>query len=126
MFCRTNGIFLGREGYFERDFIHYDVDRVLAEGRLINCDVGTFLIRLRQNNSLALSIRATKKVLHIKLEIKNNFPTFKLHNNLWVLGEGPSFTSIASVIRYYRTHPLPIRGADHVLLRTPILAANSF
>uniref|UniRef100_A0A0N5ABJ8 SH2 domain-containing protein n=1 Tax=Syphacia muris TaxID=451379 RepID=A0A0N5ABJ8_9BILA len=108
---------LGREKLIERDFIHYGVDRVLAENRLMRCDVGTFLVRLRHNNSLALSIRSNNRILHIKLE---------LHNNQWILGEGPAFGSIASIIKFYRTHELPIRGADHIVLTTPVLATNSF
>lgn len=114
---RISDIPYRREKFSERDLIHYGIDRVLAEDRLIGCELGKFLVRLRENNSLALSIRANNRVLHIKLELRNN---------RWVLGEGPSFGSVGSVITFYQNHELPIRGAEHIVLTSPVLATNSY
>lgn len=107
-----------RERYREEELVHYGVDRLEAERRLLNCRIGSFLVRMRDNGSLALSIRANKGILHIKLELRDN---------RWVLGEGPSFGSVATVVSFYRSHELPIRGAERMLLSSPLLVspANS-
>lgn len=55
--------------YREEEIIHKGVDRVDAERQLADQDTGTFLIRVRDNGTLALSIKASKGVLHIKLEV---------------------------------------------------------
>lgn len=101
-----------RERYREQDLIHHGVDRDMAERRLLDCKLGSFLVRMRDNGDLALSIRAHERVLHIKLELRNN---------RWVLGEGPSFSSVATVVSFYRNHELPIRGAERMFLSSPIL-----
>lgn len=113
---RTNGRDLRRICYREEEIIHKGVDRVDAERQLSAYDIGAFLIRVRDNGTLALSIRATEGVLHIKLEMRNN---------CWVLGEGPSFGSIASIINFYRCHELPIRGAERMLLSKPVLVCSA-
>ncbi|CAD6191010.1 unnamed protein product [Caenorhabditis auriculariae] len=84
-----------------------NVDRVEAEKRLESRPLGDFLLRSRGEGSAALSLRASRGVLHIKIEQKGD---------KWIIGEGPSFRSISSAVQYYRRHPLPIRGADHMLL----------
>ncbi|EJW72201.1 hypothetical protein WUBG_16893 [Wuchereria bancrofti] len=109
---RTGGRDSRRSRYREEEIIHKGIDRIDAERQLCDQDVGVFLIRARENGTLALSIRASKGVLHIKLELREN---------RWVLGEGPTFGSIASIISFYRCHELPIRGADRMLLSRPVL-----
>ncbi|VDN02124.1 unnamed protein product [Thelazia callipaeda] len=111
---RANGRDSRRSRYREEEIVHKDIDRVNAEGKLSGHEIGTFLIRVRDNGTLALSIRARKGVLHIKLELRDN---------RWVLGEGPTFGSIASIINFYRSHELPIRGADRMLLNKPLLVS---
>ncbi|VIO96051.1 Uncharacterized protein BM_BM7177 [Brugia malayi] len=101
-----------RSRYREEEIIHRGIDRIDAERQLCDQDIGVFLIRARDNGTLALSIRANKGVLHIKLELREN---------RWVLGEGPTFGSIASIISFYHCHELPIRGADRMLLSRPVL-----
>ncbi|KAK6105978.1 SH2 domain family protein [Brugia pahangi] len=109
---RTGGRDSRRSRYREEEIIHRGIDRIDAERQLCDQDIGVFLIRARDNGTLALSIRANKGVLHIKLELREN---------RWVLGEGPTFGSIASIISFYRCHELPIRGADRMLLSRPVL-----
>uniref|UniRef100_A0A0R3RRY7 SH2 domain-containing protein n=1 Tax=Elaeophora elaphi TaxID=1147741 RepID=A0A0R3RRY7_9BILA len=109
---RTSGRESRRNRYREEEIIHKGIDRVDAERQLCDQDIGSFLIRVRDNGTLALSIKANKGVLHIKLELREN---------RWVLGEGPTFGSIASIISFYRCHELPIRGADRMLLNKPVL-----
>ncbi|KHN86504.1 SH2 domain-containing adapter protein B [Toxocara canis] len=106
--------FARRERYREEELIHHGVDRLEAERRLHNCRIGSFLVRMRDNGSLALSIRANKGILHIKLELRDD---------RWVLGEGPSFGSVATVVSFYRSHELPIRGAERMLLSSPLLVS---
>ncbi|CAI5440376.1 unnamed protein product [Caenorhabditis angaria] len=88
--------------------LEQNVDRVEAEKRLEARQLGDYLLRSRGEGSAALSLRSTKGVVHIKIE-KNG--------DRWVIGEGPCFRSISSAISYYRRHPLPIRGADHLILK---------
>lgn len=104
-----------RKRYREEDIIHRGIDRTEAERLLTTRETGAFLIRVRDNGTLALSIRAASGVLHIKLELRSN---------LWVLGEGPSFSSIISIITFYRCHELPIRGAERMLLSKPVLTSE--
>ncbi|CEF65424.1 SH2 domain-containing protein [Strongyloides ratti] len=92
--------------------IHNNVDRTIAEMILQNKDTGYFLLRKRSEGSMAMSLKGNSGILHIKLEQRSG---------KWILGEGPTFSSISSVIKYYRNHELPIRGADHIILRNPIL-----
>ncbi|VDK29039.1 unnamed protein product [Gongylonema pulchrum] len=113
---RANGRDSRRVRYREDEIIHKGIDREIAERQLSAYDTGAFLIRVRDNGTLALSIRASKGVLHIKLELRNN---------CWVLGEGPSFGSIASIINFYRFHELPIRGAERMLLSKPVLVSSA-
>lgn len=66
---RANGRETRKKRYREEDVIHKGIDRTEAERLLITHESGTFLIRVRENGTLALSIRAAKGVLHIKLEV---------------------------------------------------------
>ncbi|TKR62371.1 hypothetical protein L596_026347 [Steinernema carpocapsae] len=102
---------------FDRDNLIHDanVDRATAENLLRNSECGCFLLRMRPEGNMALSLKSGQGViLHIKLEEREN---------RWVLGDGPSFSSVRSVIRYYShsSHTLPIRGAEHIQLRSPVL-----
>ncbi|CAJ0930331.1 unnamed protein product, partial [Mesorhabditis belari] len=83
------------------------IDRIEAEKRLESTNLGDYLLRYRKEGSAALSLKGSTSVLHIKLERRDG---------QWIVGEGPTFRSISSAIQYYRRHPLPIRGAEHVLL----------
>uniref|UniRef100_A0A915Q6A7 SH2 domain-containing protein n=1 Tax=Setaria digitata TaxID=48799 RepID=A0A915Q6A7_9BILA len=113
---RANGRDSRRFRYREEEIIHKGIDRVDAERQLSGHDIGAFLIRVRDNGALALSIKASRGVLHIKLELRDS---------RWVLGEGPTFGSIASIISFYRCHELPIRGADRMLLNKPVLVTTN-
>uniref|UniRef100_A0A1I7ZWP0 SH2 domain-containing protein n=1 Tax=Steinernema glaseri TaxID=37863 RepID=A0A1I7ZWP0_9BILA len=115
---------------FDRDNLIHDesVDRAAAENLLRDVECGCFLLRKRPEGNMALSLKSGQGlcssasslrtvsgiILHIKLEEREN---------RWILGEGPSFSSVRSVIRYYShsSHTLPIRGAEHIQLRSPVL-----
>uniref|UniRef100_A0AC35G380 SH2 domain-containing protein n=1 Tax=Panagrolaimus sp. PS1159 TaxID=55785 RepID=A0AC35G380_9BILA len=98
----------------EDELIHENIDRLEAEFLLNSRKIGDFLLRKRQEGNLALSLKASEGVLHIKLE--------KRDNNHWVLGEGPQFPSITGCLKFYYRKALPIRGSEHVVLRSPLLA----
>uniref|UniRef100_A0A914Z662 SH2 domain-containing protein n=1 Tax=Panagrolaimus superbus TaxID=310955 RepID=A0A914Z662_9BILA len=98
----------------EDELIHENIDRLEAEYLLNARKIGDFLLRKRQEGNLALSLKASEGVLHIKLE--------KRDNNHWVLGEGPQFPSITGCLRFYYRKALPIRGSEHVVLKSPLLA----
>lgn len=110
----------------EEIYVERAVDRVEAEKRLEGRALGDFLLRcrcegkkerrVRGEGSVALSLRGSTSVLHIKLELKRQSDGM----DKWVVGEGPSFRSISSAISYYRRHPLPIRGAEHLRLNMPL------
>lgn len=67
----TSGRDSRRNRYREEEIIHKGIDRIDAERQLCDQDIGAFLIRVRDNGTLALSIRANKGVLHIKLEVSS-------------------------------------------------------
>uniref|UniRef100_A0A1I7UIC0 SH2 domain-containing protein n=1 Tax=Caenorhabditis tropicalis TaxID=1561998 RepID=A0A1I7UIC0_9PELO len=93
-------------------YMEQNMNRVEAEKRLENRNLGDYLLRSRgSEGSAALSLRATKGVVHIKIE---------WNGEKWVIGEGPLFRSINSAISFYRRHPLPIRGADHLVLKNQL------
>ncbi|CAL2028534.1 unnamed protein product [Caenorhabditis brenneri] len=92
-------------------YMEQNMNRVEAEKRLENRNLGDYLLRSRGEGSAALSLRATKGVVHIKIE---------WNGEKWVIGEGPLFRSINSAISFYRRHPLPIRGADHLVLKNQL------
>ncbi|CAI2293174.1 unnamed protein product [Caenorhabditis sp. 36 PRJEB53466] len=89
-------------------YLEQNMNRVEAEKKLEHRQLGDYLLRSRGEGSAALSLRATKGVVHIKIE---------WNGEKWVIGEGPLFRSINSAISFYRRHPLPIRGADHLVLK---------
>ncbi|KAI6183279.1 SH2 domain-containing protein [Aphelenchoides bicaudatus] len=99
----------------EATMVHEQMDRVEAEKCLAARQIGDYLLRRRQDGNLAVSLRATDTVMHIKLEHRQQ---------MWVLGEGPAFKTIGSVLRYYSKMELPIRGAEHVQLREPLLTSK--
>lgn len=43
-----------------------------------------------------------------------------MRDGYWVLGEGPRFPSVSGMLRCYKRTELPVRGAEHVRLRTPL------
>uniref|UniRef100_A0AC35TH03 SH2 domain-containing protein n=1 Tax=Rhabditophanes sp. KR3021 TaxID=114890 RepID=A0AC35TH03_9BILA len=96
----------------ESMIVHENIGRVEAETILHDLETGNFLLRKRPEGNMAMSLKGHSCILHIKLEQRSN---------RWILGEGPSFASITNVVKYYKTHPLPIRGADHMILKNPLL-----
>ncbi|VDP51701.1 unnamed protein product [Heligmosomoides polygyrus] len=95
----------------EETLLERNIDRVGAEKLLESRGLGDFVLRSRGEGSAALSLRGASGVLHIKLERRGD---------KWVIGEGPCFRSISSAVHYYRRHPLPIRGSDHLLLNAAL------
>ncbi|CAJ0594239.1 unnamed protein product [Cylicocyclus nassatus] len=95
----------------EEALLERNIDRVGAEKLLESRGLGDFLLRSRGEGSAALSLRGATGVLHIKLERRGD---------KWVIGEGPCFRSISSAVHYYRRHPLPIRGSDHLILNASL------
>lgn len=89
------------------DLVHEQMERADAELLLGACPLGTHLLRRRPDRSLALSLKASEGVLHIKLQFRAG---------QWVLGEGPRFRHVHSMLRAYRRCELPVRGAEHVRL----------
>ncbi|KAI1724448.1 SH2 domain-containing protein [Ditylenchus destructor] len=90
------------------EMVHEGMERGQAEEMLKSMEVGDFLLRRRNDGNLALSLRSSDGVLHIKLEMRDS---------TWILGEGPRFSSINGMLRCYRKNELPVRGAEHVRLR---------
>ncbi|KAI6216918.1 SH2 domain-containing protein [Aphelenchoides fujianensis] len=101
-----------RVHFDEQAMVHEQMDRVEAEKRLEPRPVGDYLLRRRADGSLAMSLRTTDVVLHIKLERRESS---------FVLGEGPSFRTIGSILRFYARTELPIKRAEHVRLREAVL-----
>lgn len=89
------------------DLVHEQMERADAELLLGALPLGTHLLRRRPDQSLALSLKASEGVLHIKLQLRDG---------QWVLGEGPRFRHVHSMLRAYRRTELPVRGAEHVRL----------
>jgi hypothetical protein len=109
------------------ELVHERMERAEAELLLGGLPLGTHLLRRRPDASLALSLKGTEGegkggigwnsscfssptgVLHIKLELRQP-------GAHWVLGEGPRFRSVHSMLRAYHRSELPVRGAEQIRL----------
>ena len=91
------------------ELVHERMERTEAEVLLAPLPLGAHLLRRRPDHSLALSLRGTDGVLHIKLEHRQA-------QGGWVLGEGPRFGRVRQMLRAYRRKELPVRGAEQVRL----------
>ena len=99
---------------------HGSISRSEAERLLYSAREGSFLIRncettpSRTGPTYSVAIKSAKGYMHIKI-LKNP-------DGYYVLGvHSKCFSTIPEMVHYYSLNRLPIKGAEHMSLRRPIL-----
>ncbi|ESO11308.1 hypothetical protein HELRODRAFT_91499 [Helobdella robusta] len=95
---------------------HGSIGRVEAERLLENQPVGSYLVRVSESNSkdYSLSLKNQSGYLHIKI----------VHQPAdgFILGQfSQPFDSISSMIGFYKSNKLPIRGNENLKLLRPMI-----
>jgi hypothetical protein len=100
---------------YEFSWFHYAMSRRQAERILESRSLGSFLVRQSESgnqNDYSLSIRTANGCMHMRISYSNGF---------YILGEcSRPFSSISCMIKYFTHTSVPIRGATHIKLGTPI------
>lgn len=99
----------------EQFWFHGTISRTLAEGLLRSQREGAYLVRMSESNrlDLSLSVKSSRGFMHMKIVTNQD--------GRYILGQfSQPFTSIPLMIHHYTLHKLPIKGAEHVSLTTPV------
>ncbi|CAF2388351.1 unnamed protein product [Rotaria sp. Silwood2] len=95
---------------------HHGMSRRQAEYVLQSRPSSSFLVRQSESgnqNDYSLSIRTMKGCLHMRICYSGGF---------YILGEcSRPFSSVSCMIKYFSQTSVPIRGAVHIKLGTPVL-----
>ncbi|CAF0822516.1 unnamed protein product [Rotaria sp. Silwood1] len=95
---------------------HHAMSRREAENVLQSRPSGSFLVRQSESgnhNDYSLSIRTIKGCMHMRICYSEGF---------YILGEcSRPFSSVSCMIKYFSQISVPIRGAAHIKLGTPVL-----
>lgn len=103
---------LDRQGWY-----HGTLSRVEAESLLRNADEGAFLVRNSESakHDYSLSLKSTRGFMHMR--ICRNTEGYTLG------GAATAFPTVPALMRHYVTaQRLPVRGAEHMALSTPLPA----
>ncbi|CAF1051549.1 unnamed protein product [Adineta steineri] len=95
---------------------HFSMSRRQAENILESRSPGSFLVRQSESgnqNDYSLSIKTIKGCMHMRICYSRGF---------YILGEcSRPFSSVAYMIKYFSQTSVPVRGAAHIKLGTPVL-----
>ncbi|XP_046679567.1 uncharacterized protein LOC124366973 isoform X2 [Homalodisca vitripennis] len=103
---------LERQGWY-----HGAITRLEAENVLRHHDEGSYLVRNSESSRLdySLSLKSARGFMHMRIQQCRESGKF-------ILGQFSNpFTSIPEMIRHYTVNRLPIRGAEHMCLRLPVI-----
>ncbi|XP_059061559.1 serine/arginine repetitive matrix protein 1 isoform X2 [Achroia grisella] len=103
---------LDRQGWY-----HGTLSRVEAEGLLRDADEGAFLVRNSESakHDYSLSLKSTRGFMHMR--ICRSVEGYTLG------GAATAFPSVPALMKHYVTaQRLPVRGAEHMALSTPLQA----
>ncbi|CAH2049349.1 unnamed protein product, partial [Iphiclides podalirius] len=103
---------LDRQGWY-----HGTLSRVEAEGLLREADEGAFLVRNSESakHDYSLSLKSTRGFMHMRICRGGEGYTLG--------GAATAFPSVPALMRHYVTaQRLPVRGAEHMALSTPLPA----
>ncbi|XP_047995928.1 uncharacterized protein LOC125233837 [Leguminivora glycinivorella] len=103
---------LDRQGWY-----HGTLTRVEAESLLRDADEGAFLVRNSESakHDYSLSLKSTRGFMHMR--ICRNTEGYTLG------GAATAFPTVPALMRHYVTaQRLPVRGAEHMALSTPLPA----
>ncbi|XP_063367821.1 uncharacterized protein LOC134656246 isoform X2 [Cydia amplana] len=103
---------LDRQGWY-----HGTLTRVEAESLLRDADEGAFLVRNSESakHDYSLSLKSTRGFMHMR--ICRNTEGYTLG------GAATAFPTVPTLMRHYVTaQRLPVRGAEHMALSTPLPA----
>ncbi|XP_050663965.1 serine/arginine repetitive matrix protein 1, partial [Leptidea sinapis] len=103
---------LDRQGWY-----HGTLSRVEAESLLRDADEGAFLVRNSESakHDYSLSLKSTRGFMHMRICRGGDGYTLG--------GASTAFPSVPALMRHYVTaQRLPVRGAEHMALSTPLPA----
>ncbi|XP_026325946.1 uncharacterized protein LOC113234712 isoform X3 [Hyposmocoma kahamanoa] len=103
---------LDRQGWY-----HGTLTRVEAEGLLRDAEEGAFLVRNSESakHDYSLSLKSTRGFMHMRICRGTEGYTLG--------GANTAFTTVPALMRHYVTaQRLPVRGAEHMALSTPLQA----
>ncbi|XP_046966429.1 uncharacterized protein LOC124534565 isoform X1 [Vanessa cardui] len=103
---------LDRQGWY-----HGTLSRLEAEGLLRDADEGAFLVRNSESakHDYSLSLKSTRGFMHMRICRGGDGYTLG--------GAATAFPNVPALMRHYVTaQRLPVRGAEHMALSTPLPA----
>ncbi|KPI99672.1 SH2 domain-containing adapter protein B [Papilio xuthus] len=103
---------LDRQGWY-----HGTLSRVEAEGLLRDANEGVFLVRNSESakHDYSLSLKSTRGFMHMRI--------CRGAEGYTLGGAATAFPSVPALLRHYVTaQRLPVRGAEHMALSTPLPA----
>ncbi|EHB14619.1 SH2 domain-containing adapter protein D [Heterocephalus glaber] len=103
----------------KQPWFHGPLSRADAENLLSLCKEGSYLVRLSETSpqDCSLSLRSSQGFLHLKFT--------RTRANQVVLGQhsGP-FASVPELVLHYSARPLPVQGAEHLVLLYPVVTQS--
>ncbi|XP_054289049.1 uncharacterized protein LOC129004473 [Macrosteles quadrilineatus] len=103
---------LERQGWY-----HGAITRLEAENVLRHHDEGSYLVRNSESSrqDYSLSLKSARGFMHMRIQQCRETGKF-------ILGQFSSpFASVPEMIRHYTVNRLPIRGAEHMCLKLPVI-----
>lgn len=101
-----------------QDWYHSNISRDEAERILRVCKVGSYLVRDSSDRfHYTLSIKSPNQMIHIQIDqCRKPDDTMR-----YILGKNSkAFQTIPAMVDHYTRNPVPIHGADHMLLIHPV------
>ncbi|KAF2355473.1 SH2 domain [Trinorchestia longiramus] len=102
----------------KQSWYHGKINRTEAE-KLLRCETeGSYLVRSIDTPRLeySLALKAASGYMHLKIQ-------FHAQGNGFKMGRGDQlFPSVPHIIHHHSIHRLPIKGAEHMFLKTPIIS----
>lgn len=97
-----------------QEWYHGNILRTDAEDMLRVCKEGSYLVRDSSDRChYTLSIKSSSQIIHIQIE-----QSVTLDGSMrYILGHhSRAFSTVPSMIQHYNSHPVPIKGAQHMKL----------
>ena len=104
----------------QQNWYHGSIDRNDAERLLYSAKEGSYLVRncdttpSRHGPCYSIGIKSARGFMHLKI-LRDTCNHYVLMNN------SRAFSSIPEMVHYYSQNKLPIRGAEHMCLRHPVV-----
>lgn len=99
----------------QQEWYHGNISRIEAEAALRLHPSGSYLVRNCESarKDYSLSLKSSHGFMHMRIQLTGG--------GQYILGQfSRPFNTIAEMINYYTVNRLPIKGAEHTSLRTPL------